>query len=344
MFRRFSLPSVGIPLLLLHGQNVGIGTNQPQRPLHVYSTANPTYIRVQSTGAFGAAGIEFVSDPLGFPSEWRPGLIRSGDNGSFTGRIDFYTNGTDAANRWGEVHGMSVVNGQVGIGTMTPHPGAKLHVLGNGTQGVILPTVALTAANSWSPVAGSATEGMLVYNTATAGSGVDLIRPGYYYWQGGRWRRFAENGYAGLILGALHTNQQDITTNFPDWQYLNSYIDLPPGRWMVFSTQLLRLDGQGIDTLPIRQSIWVRTSFSDNSTWAGTSPDIIGSPYISGILPSNCRFGIVTGQVLIHNQSGATKRYYYFGNKEPQGGTTRSIRNVATTLQAENQLFAVPAD
>ncbi|MCS7153147.1 MAG: hypothetical protein N2253_03470 [Bacteroidia bacterium] len=342
MFRYCLLSSVGIWLSLLHAQNVGIGTNQPQRPLHVYSSANPAYVRIQSSGAFGAAGIELVSDPIGSSTEWRPGFIRSGDNGNFTGRIDFYTNGTGAANRWGAVHVMSMVNGQVGIGTVTPHPGAKLHIVGNGTEGVILPRVALTAANSWGPLGGSPTDGMLVYNTATAGSGVNLVRPGYYYWQAGRWRRFAENGYAGLVQGVLATTQQDINTDAPQWQYLNAYIDLPPGRWMVFSTQLLRLPNHGV--LQPHQSIWVRTTFSDNSTWSGVSPDIIGSPYISGILPPSCVFGIVTGQVLIHNQTTSTKRYYYFGHKQATGGTTENIRNVGTTLQAENQLFAIPAE
>lgn len=333
---------IGIWLSLVHGQNVGIGTPQPQRPLHVYSSANPAYVRIQSTGAFGAAGIELVSDPLGSPTEWRPGFIQSGDNGNFTGRIDFYTNGTGAANRWGAVHVMSLVNGQVGIGTVAPHAGAKLHVVGNGTEGVILPRVALTAANVWSPVAGSATDGMVVYNTATAGSGVNRVTPGYYYWQGGRWRRFTENGYAGLVQGALATTPQEISTNAPQWQYLNAYIDLPPGRWMVFSTQLLVLSGGGV--LPQGQSIWVRTTFSESPTWNGMSPDIIGSPLISGVLPPSCMFGIATGQVLIHNQSATTKRYYYFGHKEPWGGATGNIRNVGTSLQGENQLFAVPAD
>ncbi|MEN3040262.1 MAG: hypothetical protein ABDH66_01815 [Bacteroidia bacterium] len=324
------------------GQNVGIGTTQPQRRLHVYGPDNPTFIRVHSADAFGAAGIEFVSDPQGSSSEWRPGYIISGDNGGFTGRIDFYTNGTGAANRWGQVHAMSVVNGRVGIGTTNPHPGTKLHTVGDGTQGVILPQVALTGANVWSPVAGSPTDGMLVYNTASAGTGQNTVSPGYYYWRAGRWRRFSENGYAGAVIGVLYGSTQDITTNAPSWQYLNSYIDLPPGRWLVFSTQLLRLPSGG--QLPTGQAIWVRTTFSESSTWSGFSPDIVGAPLISGVLPSNTSYSLVTGQVFIHNQSGATKRYYYFGNKEPYGGTTENIRNVGTNLQGENQLFAIPAD
>ncbi|MEN2993340.1 MAG: hypothetical protein ABDH91_07275 [Bacteroidia bacterium] len=340
MIRCVSFGLVGLGLL--HGQNVGIGTSLPQRPLHVYSSANPTYLRIQSSGGFGAAGIEFVSDPIGSPNEWRPALIQSGDNGNFTGRLDFYTNGTSAFNRWAMVHGMTIVGGRVGIGLTNPHEGARLEVAGNGTQGVILPSVSLSAANNWSPLSGPPRDGMLVYNIATSGIGANRVTPGYYFWQGGRWRRFSENGYNGLVMGVLSPNQQDITTNAPGWQYLNAYIDLPPGRWMVFSTQLLRLPN--LNVLPSGQSIWVRTTFSDNSTWSGISPDIVGAPLFSGVLPPSCVFAILTGQVLIHNQGTTTKRYYYFGHKDPVGGTTEAIRNVGTSLQGENQLFAVPVD
>ncbi|MCS7298291.1 MAG: hypothetical protein RMK19_07990 [Bacteroidia bacterium] len=335
-----------IGLLLLRAQNVGIGTSAPQRPLHIYGSANPLFIRIQSSGAFGAAGIEFVSDPQGSPNEWRPAYIVSGDNGGFTGRLDFFTNGTGAPNRWGSTHGMTIVRGCVGIGITNPHIGARLHVVGTGTQGVLLPSVSLNQANSWAPLNGPPTDGMIVYNIAISGVGSNRVTPGYYYWQDGRWRRFTENGYSGLILGTLHNAQQDINTNSPGWQYLNAYIDLPPGRWIVFSTQLLRLASG--NALPSNQSIWVRTTFAESSTWNGNpypaTADIIGSPLISGVLPPQCIFNILTGQVLIHNQSGGTKRYYYFGHKEPYNGAPGDIRNVGTTLQGENQLFALPAE
>jgi hypothetical protein len=83
---------------------------------------------VQSSAGFGAGRIEFLSDPQGSSSEWRPGYIQSTDNGGFTGGLAFVVNGTGAGSRFGAVETMRVVNGRVGIGT--PIPLTPLHVVG----------------------------------------------------------------------------------------------------------------------------------------------------------------------------------------------------------------------
>ncbi|MCX7862685.1 MAG: hypothetical protein N2449_06795, partial [Bacteroidales bacterium] len=92
--------------------NVGIGTTLPQQKLHVYTTASSysimPAIRIQNPGAFGPVSIEFYSDPIGNPNEWRPGFIVSGDNSNFTGRLDFYTNGSGYNQRLGQVLGLSI--------------------------------------------------------------------------------------------------------------------------------------------------------------------------------------------------------------------------------------------
>ena len=69
---------------------------------------------------------------------------------------------------------------QTGIGTTTPHASAKLEVSASD-KGFLPPRVALTAANVASPVTSPA-NGLMVFNTATAGSGVNQVVPGYYYW------------------------------------------------------------------------------------------------------------------------------------------------------------------
>jgi hypothetical protein len=183
-------------------------------------------------------------------------------------------------------------------------------------------------------------DGMLVYNTATAGTGQNALSPGYYYWRAGRWRRFSENAYAGMIQGVLYSAAQNLTTDQPSWQYLNSYIDLPPGKWIVYSVQLLRpssISGSG--------SIWVRTKFSDDPTTCATTADYIGnSSLISGLLPNSAEYSLVMGQIIINNTSGNTKRYYYCGHKQPYGGYNANLVNFSTTLQGENQLYALPAE
>ena len=75
------------------------GLTNPASPLHVYSSNNPTVLRIQSSGAFGRAGIDFWSDPRGSSNEWRPASIRSTDRGGFVGGLAFYVNGVGFANR-----------------------------------------------------------------------------------------------------------------------------------------------------------------------------------------------------------------------------------------------------
>ncbi|MBL7729551.1 MAG: DNRLRE domain-containing protein [Chitinophagaceae bacterium] len=82
----------------------------------------------------------------------------------------------------------------VGIGTNTPHPSARLEVA-DPSRGFLPPRVALIAANDTLPVAGPAT-GLLVYNTATSGVAPNNVIPGYYYWNGTKWYPVVNKGNA----------------------------------------------------------------------------------------------------------------------------------------------------
>jgi hypothetical protein len=98
--------------------NVGIGTSIPSAKLEVNGFGT-TEFKLSSSSGFGATRFSMISD-RGLVSEWRPAYIEDADNGGFTGRLDFYTNGTGAGNLFGSVRAMSLVNGSVGIGTITP--------------------------------------------------------------------------------------------------------------------------------------------------------------------------------------------------------------------------------
>lgn len=74
---------------------------------------------------------------------------------------------------------------QTGIGTATPNASAKLDVYATD-KGFLPPRVALTATNAAGPITSPAT-GLLVYNTATAGTSPTNVIPGYYYWNGSAW-------------------------------------------------------------------------------------------------------------------------------------------------------------
>jgi hypothetical protein len=86
---------------------------------------------------------------------------------------------------------------QTGIGTTTPNASAKLDVSATD-RGFLPPRVTLTAANAFAPITGtsSAAAGLLVYNTATAGTAPNNVIPGYYYWNGTSWIQIA----GGLLI------------------------------------------------------------------------------------------------------------------------------------------------
>ncbi|GAA5102309.1 hypothetical protein GCM10023210_43190 [Chryseobacterium ginsengisoli] len=77
----------------------------------------------------------------------------------------------------------SKTKAQVGIGIQTVQPGVMLQVE-SPNKGVLLPNVSLTSTILFSPVTGNATNGLIVYNINTSGSGNTAVTPGFYYWDG----------------------------------------------------------------------------------------------------------------------------------------------------------------
>jgi len=367
--------SKGITLVRSSG-NVGIGTTGPEGSLDVARGAGEAQANATSGYLpYGTEKADLILERLhsptnslnGYPASlidfrarntfgniWSVaqilGVVDLNVSGGFAGGLAFLTSpggNVDPAGR--RTSGSAPVtrmvidaNGNVGIGTTAPHSAAILQL--QATNKGFLPTrVALTSATSWSPLVGTSVDGMLVYNTNTAGTGQDRVSPGYYYWRAGRWRRFNENAYAGAIQGVLYNNcnqqQQNLTSNCWSWQYLNSYIDLPPGKWIVYSVQLLTPSSSSTEG-----AIWVRTTLSDNSNCTGSSSDIIGSWLISGLLPHDAPHSLISGQIFINNTSSSVKRYYYCGCKGIHNGYNANLTNFSTTCWSENQIYALPAD
>lgn len=80
---------------------------------------------------------------------------------------------------------------QVGIGTTTPNASAALEI-SSTNQGLLLPRVALTATNNAGPLTAHV-NGMVVYNTNSSGSSSNAVTPGFYFNDGTKWVRFADN-------------------------------------------------------------------------------------------------------------------------------------------------------
>jgi hypothetical protein len=296
-------------------------------------------------GRFDAQGY----DGSGFTTAARIEMATDATGGTSTdmpGRITFWTTPDNSGT---PIERMRITNnGNVGIGTSSPNTSAILHV-SSTNKGVMLPKVSLTGAtdNITVPVSSPGDDGMFLYNTASAGTGTNAITPGYYYWQNSRWTKVQTSGYSGAVFGVLNpTTPNHLTTSPPSWQYTGSYIDLPPGKWVVFIYLLMSPNDAGVNQWPTgttSAAIWSRNTLSNNNIAFSASPDIMGSPYASGSLVFPSNFGMVGGSIFVYNSSGSTKRYYLWGNIN-QYNTTASLFNFASIGWGENQFFAIPAE
>ena len=139
---------------------------------------------------------------------------------------------------------------QTGIGTTSPNASAKLDV-SSSTMGFLPPRVALTASNVFAPITGtsSAAAGLLIYNTATAGTAPNNVVPGYYYWNGTAWTQISN----GLIVDASKTASFSVAAADNNKLFLISSstavtVTIPMGLPVGFSCQFIQT-GAGVITL-----------------------------------------------------------------------------------------------
>ncbi len=98
-----------------------------------------------------------------------------------------------------------VFSQNVGIGTATPNSSAILELKATD-QGFLMTRVALTGTNDVTTISSPVT-GLLVYNTATAGTGATAVTPGFYYWDGSQWVRLLNTqSDAWKLLGNAGTD------------------------------------------------------------------------------------------------------------------------------------------
>ena len=99
-----------------------------------------------------------------------------------------------------------IAQNNVGIGTSTPNPSAKLDI-SDANKGLLINRVNLSATTDVTTIPSPAT-GLLVFNVASAGSGSTAVTANsFYYFDGTKWIKFqvsnvknwTENGNAGTI-------------------------------------------------------------------------------------------------------------------------------------------------
>jgi hypothetical protein len=116
-----------------------------------------------------------------------------------------------------------VANGNVGIGTSSPSASAILD-LTSTSKGLLPPRVALTSKTGTSSPIASPTTGLIVYNTASAGTGGDAVTPGYYFFNGTIWTRMDPEGWSNpvaITIGATTTAPVKGTTSIDYVRYRN---------------------------------------------------------------------------------------------------------------------------
>lgn len=106
--------------------------------------------------------------------------------------------------------GANKIYAQQGFGTDKPNK-ASVVDLTSATKGLLTPRVALTSTDNFAPISGISAanqhtaNSLLVYNTATSGTGTTAVKPGYYYWlkvnasTAGKWVRLATDDQKGNL-------------------------------------------------------------------------------------------------------------------------------------------------
>ncbi|HIB37077.1 PA14 domain-containing protein [Mesonia sp.] len=178
---------------------IGIGQNQSSLngTLHIYeatgtpaSATNGT-IYIEHGNTSGTSSIVFPSafDPTDY------GYIAYSDDGSTgstneNGLLEIGVANDGATNgNIGDRDNINLKTGNsVGINNTNPSISALLD-LGTTNQGLLINRVALTSTVDASTVAGTETDGLLVYNTATAGTSPQNVTEGFYFWDNNQWNR-----------------------------------------------------------------------------------------------------------------------------------------------------------
>lgn len=150
----------------------------------------------------------------------------------------------------------TLTNAQVGIGTNSPNTSAQLEMR-SSSKGFLPPRVALTATNAAGPISSPAT-GLLVYNTATAGTAPNDVVPGYYYNSGTesnvRWTRLSDGktDFQSTQIGnKIWMNENLNVNNYRDGTTIPQVIDdtewsnLTTGAWCWYNNNSANGDVYG---------------------------------------------------------------------------------------------------
>lgn len=223
---------------------------------------------------------------------------------------------------------------QIGIGTSNVDASAKLQIDATD-RGFLQPRVELTGTDDAATIATPAT-GLMVFNTATAGSGATAVTPGVYYHNGTAWQRVANQAEVAAAtastttfvngnLGGSYTGDSGEYIQYMGLGAKNfgATITLPPGKWEVNLELTADISSQ-TDMLPA--PMWMNYWLDDNTpsntfdypqiipgNTIGTN-DALFTGGASFVRPVGAVASNHSGTFYINNASQADKTYtlYYF--------------------------------
>ena len=223
---------------------------------------------------------------------------------------------------------VTTVNAQIGIGTSTIDASAKLQVDATN-KGFLQPRVALTGTADTATIATPAT-GLMVFNTATAGTGATAVTPGVYYYSGSAWQRLANQAdvaaataTATYVIGNLGTAWDGAAPISYDPQLgigaknFGASITLPPGKWEVGLDISAIISDNGIPSGVKLMNYWlVETQSNSDSFNYGSIPsptDITTDTFVNGGAFFTRPLGLDInhkGNFYINNSTSSNKTYY----------------------------------
>ncbi len=156
---------------------------------------------------------------------------------------------------------------------IAPDASAMLDV-SSADKGLLIPRIALTGTNVATPVTAPATS-LMVYNTATAGTGATSVTPGFYYWDGTEWVK--------VISGNTVSTTDDQNLIGATLTGTNLQIDIENGSSAIVNLAALQ-DGTGTDSQTLGLSGNTLSISGGNSVSLLTDPFYLGLDTLGGIV------------------------------------------------------------
>jgi len=151
---------------------------------------------------------------------------------------------------------------QTGIGTTTPNASAKLDVYSTN-KGFLPPRIALLSTTDVATIVSPAT-GLVIYNTATAGTTPTNVLPGYYYWDGSKWNGLVDqsslNSFSGYVPNYAQSNASSVTKSATG--------DIVVSQAITTSGRPIQIIATG-DANPAQNGAWVQLQLYRDGTAIG---------------------------------------------------------------------------